>query len=192
MRKVLLVASDKGELKGFGDGYIKVVSGVGPIMSAAASALWIEREKPDLVVSIGSAGAINPALEIGEAYSFSSVVTPDQDLSAFHVAKGSTLDERRTTIGEIRTLSLDSGLRLSSSASFTSDTSEFLEKMHVDATDMEAYGVAVACRKMEVEFASVKLITDIVGDKSGVGKVSFNLRRGRERLIELVDSICLK
>ena len=56
--KVLIIASDKGELKGFSDEYIKVVSGVGPVMAAVAASREIERVKPDCVISLGSAGAI--------------------------------------------------------------------------------------------------------------------------------------
>lgn len=192
MRKVLLIASDKGELKGFCDKYIKVVCGVGSLMSAATTAMWVEREKPDLVVSVGSAGALNASLEIGNAYSFSSVVTPDQDLSGFHVAKGSTLDEKRTTIGELRSADPNTVLRLSSSSTFTHQSSEWLKSMNVDAADMEAYGVAIACHKQNIPFLCVKLITDYVGDDSSIANVSFNLRNGREKLVELVDSICLK
>ena len=192
MSKILLIASDKGELKGFSDEYIKVVCGVGTLMSATTSAMWIEREKPGLVVSLGCAGAINSSLEIGQAYSFSSIVTPDQDLSRFHVAKGSTFDERRTTIGELRSPLSESGLRISSSCTFTSHSDDWHKIMNVDAVDMEAYGVALACHKQNVPFLCVKLITDYVGDNSTIAKVSFNLRSSRENLIELVDGICLK
>ena len=39
MKRVLLVASDKSELKGSDDSFFKCISGVGPIMAAAASSL---------------------------------------------------------------------------------------------------------------------------------------------------------
>ena len=187
--KVLLVASDKGELKGFNEGYIKVVSGVGPIMAATVAALAIAKEKPDIVVSIGSAGAISEELEVGRAYSFSRIVTPDQNLTSFHVALGSTLDSNRTTFGEIRTKDLQSRFILGSSGSFSKDLQPWHKILSADASDMESYGVGLAAFKTGVPFYAVKLITDRVGDLSTIGKIQFNLRKGRERLISLVSSI---
>ncbi len=101
--KVLLVASDKNELKGFDERYLKAISGVGPIMAAATTAIEIGKNKPDLVISIGSAGGADNFLQIGECYSFSAVITPDQDLTSLHIALGSTLDSNRTTFGKIDT-----------------------------------------------------------------------------------------
>ena len=58
-----------------------------------------------------------------------------------------------------------------------------------DAVDMEAYGVGVAARALGIGFYAVKLITDIVGDKSKIGDVAFSYREGRARLAEVLSSI---
>ncbi len=184
--KVLLAASDKAELKGFSDDYIKAVTGVGPILAASITMREAMLSKVDVIVSIGSAGAISDKLEIGRAYSFSSVITPDQNLTRFHLALGSTLDKSRATIGELRTGDRKSELVLASSGTFAASANS---SMKADAADMEAYGAAITAYNLSIPFYAVKLITDRVGDSSNIGKVAFNLREGRARLIELVDTL---
>lgn len=184
--RVLLAASDKAELKGFPDEYIKIVTGVGPILSASITMKEAIMNRADLIVSIGSAGAISEKLQIGEAYSFSSVVTSDQNLTRFHLALGSTLDKSRATIGELRTGDRSSGLVLATSGTFASTLNDSLK---ADAADMEAYGAAITAYNLSIPFYAIKLITDRVGDSSSIGKVAFNLREGRLKLIELVDSL---
>lgn len=184
--RVLLAASDKAELKGFSDDYIKVVTGVGPILSASITMREAILNKADIIVSIGSAGAISDKLIIGEAYSFSSVITPDLDLTKFHLALGSTLDKNRATISEMRCSDRESGLVLLTSGTFASKANDALK---ADAADMEAYGAAISAYNLSIPFYAVKLITDRVGDSSDIGKVAFNLREGRAKLIALVDSL---
>jgi len=187
--KVLLVASDKAELKGFDQSYMKIVCGVGPIMAAISSSIAIVESKPDVVFSIGSAGSISDELEVGKAYSFSIVVTPDQNLTAFHIALGSTLDSNRTTFGAIETNDMQSRYTLATSGTFSNVIMPWQEVLKADACDMEAYSVALACKKQGVPFYAVKLITDKVGEKTQIGKIQFNLRDGREMLISKVSSI---
>ncbi len=57
---------------------------------------------------------------------------------------------------------------------------------------MEGYGVALACTKLGVPFYAIKLITDRLGDNSTIGKIQFNLREGREKLIRLVETTVFK
>lgn len=189
--RIMLVASDKGELKGFDDSFIKIVSGVGLIQSASSTAIALCEYKPDVVFSIGSAGVIasDNTLKVGEAYSFSYVVTPDQNLTAFHIALGSTLDSNRTTFGAIKTEDSTSSLILGSSGTFYKEHHSWHDTLNVSAVDMEAYGVGVSSMKKGIPFYAVKLITDTVGDNSSIGKVQFNLREGRSKLIACVSSI---
>lgn len=187
--KVLLIASDKNELKDFDNRFIKAVCGVGPILSSAITALELSRTNADIVVSIGSSGAVAPSLEIGKAYSFSRVVTPDQNLSSLHVSLGNTLDANRTTVGELFSADRVSSLTLGTSGTFNKSLQLWHSSLHVDAADMEGYGVAIAAKSCNVPFYAVKLITDRVGDNSSIGKIQFNLRDSRESLISLVESL---
>ena len=56
--RILVAASDKAELASFGDGYIKVVTGVGPVLAAAAVAAAAAVHHPDVIVSTGTAGSM--------------------------------------------------------------------------------------------------------------------------------------
>ena len=187
--KVLIIASDKGELKGLSDEYIKVVSGVGPVMAAVAASREIERVKPDCVISLGSAGAISRHLKAGEAYSFAKVVCPDQNLTTMHLPLGVTIDKKRSTVGELETADRASRLILSTSGAFSSEITDAHKTLYADASDMEAYGVALAARESGIPFFAIKLITDYVGDKSTIGDISFNLREGRAKLSSLLEEV---
>lgn len=187
--RILLSASDKAELKGFSDDYLKVVTGVGPIAAASLSMKAALEFKADAIVSIGSAGAISDSLEIGKAYSFGTVLTPDQNLTKFHLSLGSTLSQNRATIRELRSADCSSSLVLYSSGTFSSSVLEAHKALLADASDMESYGVAMTAHNLNIPFYAIKLITDRVGESAKVGDVSFKLREGRAELIALVESL---
>ncbi|MGN1164161.1 MAG: hypothetical protein ACI4S4_05050, partial [Candidatus Ornithospirochaeta sp.] len=143
MKKILIVASDKSELRGFGDEYCRVVSGVGPIMSAAAAASEIEKSGAEAVFSVGTCGSTG-RIGRGSVVSFGSVVCPDQNLSAMHLKKGTTIDWTRATLGEIYTSDRTSNLVLLTSGTFSSSITEDFVLLKADCADMEAYGVGIA------------------------------------------------
>ena len=180
--KVLIIASDRSELSAFSDGFVRIVSGVGPFLAAASAAAAIAEHHPDAVFSVGSAGSYG-SLSVGECVSFGSVATPDQDLSAFHLRKGSTLLPSRATIGSID-LDRSSSLRLLTSGTFASAP---CEDMEADAADMEAYGVALSAFIAHIPCFAVKIITDIVGDGTRLSEYGFRLRDLRERMPAVVE-----
>ena len=188
MKKVLIVASDRNELKLFGDDYEKCICGVGPVFAAANAMKAAIECKAEVIVSVGSACSLG-ALEKGNVVSFSSVVCPDQDLTAMHLALGTTIDNRRTTVGALETDDRKSPYTIASSASFTSSLTEGLKALRADSADMEAYGVGIAARILNIPFFVVKVITDDVGDKSSIGDISFILREGRQKMLEKVRSL---
>ena len=188
MSGVLLVASDPSELKRLDDRWQKCVCGVGPIMAALHTAAAIEKYKPDVVVSVGSAGSLG-RFSRGDVVSFSSVVTPDQDITCMHVPLGSTIGPDRATTGELFTLDRKSGYILYSSGRFSNEVLPSHTILRADAADMEAYGVGLAAKYLGTGFYAVKLITDIVGEKTKVGDVAFSYREGRERLGAFLSSI---
>ncbi|MBQ0072390.1 MAG: hypothetical protein KBS81_11155 [Spirochaetales bacterium] len=188
MKRILVVASDKNELKGLPDSFDKAVVGVGPIMAAAGTMYAALQYEPEVIISIGSCGSLG-RVKKGEVVSFSSVVCPDQNLTAMRLALGTTIDQRRSTVGALSTGDRTSPYVLSSSAAFTKEVTENLLALHADCTDMEAYGVGIAARMLEVPFYAVKLVTDIIGDSSSVGDISFSLREGRGRLVEKLISL---
>ncbi len=188
MSRVLLVASDKAELRGLEGDWDTCVCGVGPILSALHATMNIIRYESDIVVSVGSAGSLG-RLKKGDCVSFGSVVTPDQDLTEMHIALGATIGPDRATMKELYTADRSSQYVLYSSGRYSSKVLPSHTLLKADAVDMEAYGVALAAKYLSVRFYCVKLITDIVGDKSSVGDISFSYRDGRARLSEFLHSI---
>ncbi len=166
---VLIVASDKAELKAFGDEFIKVVSGVGPVLSASFTSSAIERFHPSAVVSVGSAGSFG-RLMIGDVVSFGSVIYRDADLTHYGLKPGETLTGNQKRLSAIQ-LDSSSAYVLSTSASFASAAGEG------DAADMEAYGVAAAAYMHGIPCFAVKAITDIVG--KSVDMREYTLLRSR-------------
>lgn len=188
MRKVLLVSSDKNELKGFPVEMERCICGVGPIQSAAYTSMYASKNRPDVIFSIGSAGAVS-GIEKGSVVSFSSVVTPDQNLESMHISLGKTIGADRATFSTIYTFDRKSPYTLLTSGTFNKEKRDYHALLHADAADMEAYGVGMAAKILGIRFYAVKLITDTLGDNSSVGDILFSYREGRERVIEKVLSL---
>lgn len=188
MKRILVVASDKAEIKGLGNDFLTLVSGVGPIMAAARTSGEIIKTKADVVISVGTCGSLG-RIKKGEVVSFSKVVTPDQDLSSMHLSLGATIDWNRSTIKELTTADRLSGLTLLSSGTFTSSYRDVFSSFSPDCVDMEAYGVGVAALSLGIPFYAIKLVSDIVGDHSTVGDISFSMREGRVSLFEALREL---
>lgn len=181
--RVLLAASDKAELQGFDDAFLKLVTGVGAIQAAAAVSKAIAESKPDIVISVGSAGSLG-TLSLGSSYSFGKVVSLDQDLTAYRLPLGATLGPRRETVSAF-TLDRSSSLVLASSCRFSDSRPSIL----ADASDMEAYGVALAASLYSIPCLAVKVITDIAGEKVSLPDYSKRLRQWRLGLREEVERL---
>ena len=106
-----------------------------------------------------------------------------------HLPLGVTIDKKRSTVGELETADRASRLILSTSGAFSSEITDAHKTLYADASDMEAYGVALAARESGIPFFAIKLITDYVGDKSTIGDISFNLREGRTKLSSLSEEV---
>lgn len=63
-------------------------SGVGKVNAARCTQLLIEIFHPSSIINIGSAGALNPELEIGDVVISSSCIQHDCDITAFGHPKG--------------------------------------------------------------------------------------------------------
>lgn len=71
MTKIALIAATEAEIAPlvsvFGDRFAYKVTGIGPVAAAIGTAELIAQEKPNLVVNIGIAGAIDPSLALCQA-----------------------------------------------------------------------------------------------------------------------------
>ena len=129
-----------------------VITGVGPVEAAAASALELSRlhargQLPDVIVCLGSAGSRR--LTQGEVYQASAVGYRDMDASLLGFAKGTTpfLDlpasvPLQPVIAGIPQATLSTGAAIISGASF--------DAIDADMVDMETFAVLRAAMRFEV------------------------------------------
>ena len=67
---------------------VVVKSGVGKVNAARTTQILIDKLKVKSVINVGSAGALNPLLDIGDIVIAEKLVQHDFDITAFDHAKG--------------------------------------------------------------------------------------------------------
>lgn len=134
-----------------------LMTGVGPVEAAVAVTAALAANKPDLVISLGSAGSAR--LEHTGVYQASSVSYRDMDASALGFPKGQTpfLDLPI----ELELSPLVPGLpaaRLSTGANVVSG--DAYAQIDADMVDMETYAVLRACQRFGVPLIVLRGISD--------------------------------
>jgi adenosylhomocysteine nucleosidase len=120
---------------------VLVCGGIGPEAARRAAEAVIVLYSPDLLYSVGYAGALDPALKVGD------VLTPTQ------IINGS--DGSRVEVPKGR------GILLSQNAmASVAQKSRLLEGYGAQAIDMEAAAVARAAEARGVGFRAIKVISD--------------------------------
>jgi adenosylhomocysteine nucleosidase len=120
---------------------VLVCGGIGPEAARRAAEAVIVLYGPDLLYSVGYAGALDPALKVGD------VLTPEQ------VINGND--------GSRVALSKGQGILLSQSAvASVAQKSKLRETYGAQAIDMEASAVARAAEARGVGFRAIKVISD--------------------------------
>lgn len=139
-----------------------LMTGVGPVEAAVAltrtlSRLEAENQRPDLVVSLGSAGSAR--LEQTEIYQASSVSYRDMDASPLGFEKGRTpfLDlpaalELPLRIPGIPTASLSTGANIVSGPAYGA--------IDADMVDMETFAVLRSCQAFNLPLIGLRGISD--------------------------------
>lgn len=168
-----------------------LMTGVGPVEAAvqltlALCRLEAEGNRPDLVVSLGSAGSAT--LEQTEVYQASSVSYRDMDASPLGFAKGTTplldlpaevpLPLRIPGIAEAR---LSTGANVVSGAAYA--------EIGADMVDMETYAALRACQAFAIPLVALRGISDGKAELSHIGDWTEYLHVIDERLAGAVDRL---
>ena len=131
--------------------------GVGPVEAAIAVTAALARQKPDLLVSLGSAGS--RTLEQGAVYQASSVSYRDMDASPLGFEKGKTpyLDlpielALPLTIPGVPSVRLSTGANIVSGKAY--------DGIDADMVDMETFAIARACMTFDVPLVALRGISD--------------------------------
>ncbi|MGA7689628.1 MAG: nucleosidase [Jiangellales bacterium] len=151
-RRVLLVVAVEHEAVAFPADLPVLITGVGKVNAAlqVSRALARPTDRPDLVVNIGTAGALHDGM-VG-THVVGRVQQHDLD---------STVLEQLTGHRYGRPILLGDGPTLATGDMFVSDagTRDRLAA-HADLVDMEGYAVAAACRMAGVPVTLVKHVSD--------------------------------
>jgi adenosylhomocysteine nucleosidase len=139
-----------------------VMTGVGPVEAAVKltkvlTNLVLDGRRPDLVVSLGSAGAAK--LEQAEIYQATSVAYRDMDASAFGFEKGTTpflglpaVLPLPLIIPGIKTATLSTGANVVSGDAYGT--------IDADMVEMETYAVLRACMAFDIPLIGLRGISD--------------------------------
>ena len=162
-KSILFVMAAEAEYGSFLRSRIEpLMTGVGPVEAAIAltrtlSGLDAENQRPDLVVSLGSAGSAR--LEQTEIYQASSVSYRDMDASPLGFEKGRTpfLDlpvavELPLRIPGVPTASLSTGANIVSGPAY--------DTIDADMVDMETFAVLRTCHAFNLPLIGLRGISD--------------------------------
>jgi adenosylhomocysteine nucleosidase len=139
-----------------------VMTGVGPVEAAIGTTRALEAcrahgAKPDVVLSLGSAGSNR--LEQGAIYQVVSVAYRDMDASALGFVKGVTpfLDHAPAIalpflLPEIPTARLSTGANIVSGRAY--------DGIDADMVDMESFAVLRACQNFDVPMIGLRGVSD--------------------------------
>ncbi|WP_196257828.1 5'-methylthioadenosine/S-adenosylhomocysteine nucleosidase [Pelagibacterium limicola] len=163
-----------------------VMTGVGPVEAAVSVTAALAAGKPDLVISLGSAGSAR--LTQTEVYQASSVSYRDMDASALGFPKGQTpfLD----LPAELPLSPLVPGLptaRLSTGANVVSGRG--YAGIDADMVDMETFAILRACQRFGVPLIVLRGISDGTEPLEGFESWTRYLHIVDEKLAVALDSV---
>ena len=158
--------------------FIFLESGPGEIQAGAATQFLIDNYKPDCIVNLGFAGGLTSKLKVGDLCLVENVVHTDYDVSQINrdIQPGQypgLTDEKirldKKLIDEMKKTSL---LTMVSCASqdkiIIGDQMRqvLAEQWQCDICDMELAGICIIALKNKVPLASLKVVSDTVGDRT--------------------------
>ncbi|UVC09080.1 5'-methylthioadenosine/S-adenosylhomocysteine nucleosidase [Rhizobium sp. TH2] len=168
-----------------------VMTGVGPVeaavqLTATLAGLVLDGRKPDLVVSLGSAGSAT--LEQAEVYQATSVSYRDMDASAFGFPKGTTpfldlpavlpLDIR---IPGVKQATLSTGANVVSGAAY--------QTIDADMVEMETFAILRACMNFSIPLIGLRGISDGKAEVSHINDWTEYLHVIDEKLADVVNAM---
>lgn len=167
-----------------GEDVILLRSGIGKVNAAMSTTILLEKYKPDCIINTGSAGGLNPDLNVGDAVISTEVRHHDVDVTAFDYEYGQVpqlpaafaADEKLMSIAETAANQLDNfkivrGL-IATGDSFMEDPErvEFVRGKFNDlqAVEMEAAAIAQVAFRFGVPFVIIRSLSDIAGKESEI------------------------
>lgn len=183
-------------------------SGIGKVNAAMTTAILLQHFRPDAVINTGSAGGLNPELNVGDVVISAEVCHHDVDVTAFGYEYGQVpqlpaafaADEKLVNIAaecaaEDREEQVVTGL-IATGDSFMSDPERVLaigEKFTgLQAVEMEAAAIAQVAYQFGTPFVVIRSISDIAGKESDISFEQFLPKAARHSanlVVSIVDRL---
>ncbi|WP_258087032.1 5'-methylthioadenosine/S-adenosylhomocysteine nucleosidase [Xenorhabdus bovienii] len=182
-----------GKLNGVDIALLK--SGIGKVSAALGTTLLIEHCQPDIVINTGSAGGLDPKLNVGDIVVSGEVRYHDAYLTAFGYEPGQMAqcppafiaDSQLITLAEkcIKSLDLNAVRGLICSGDAFINGAEPLARIRatfpqVAAVEMEAAAIGHVCHQYQIPFVVVRAISDVADQKSHISFDEFLVIAARE------------
>jgi adenosylhomocysteine nucleosidase len=160
--------------------------GVGPVEAGVNVARTLAAGKPDVVVSLGSAGS--RTLEQAEVFQIASVSYRDMDASPLGFEKGRTpfLDLPAEVDLPLRVEGLPA-VRLSTGANIVSGAA--YDAVDADMVDMETFAILRACMAFDVPLIGLRGVSDGAADLHHYDDWTQYLHVIDEKLADAVDRV---
>lgn len=156
-------------------------SGIGKVAAAIGTTLLLEHCKPDVVINTGSAGGLDPRLNVGDIVVSTEVRYHDADVTAFGYETGQMAqcppafiaDAKliETTEKCVKALDMNAVRGLICSGDAFINGAEPLARIKatfptVAAVEMEAAAIGHVCYQFNVPFVVVRAISDVADKES--------------------------
>lgn len=165
--------------------FTPLICGVGPVEAAINVTSTLARDKPDLVISLGSAGS--RTLGQTEIYAIGSVSYRDMDASPLGFARGTTpfvdlpAELPLTVIGDLPAMRLSTGANIVSGDGY--------DGIDADMVDMETFAILRACMAFDVPLAGLRGVSDGARDVRRFDDWTQYLHVIDEKLADAVDHV---
>lgn len=177
----LVLASSQRELEGFltksdivssylGKSYVLRVIGVSQVYSALNTMQALQHYRPQRILLVGYAGAVDPQLLIGDCVLATEVVQYELDLQAFGLKRGQTFGRNpNEVVGELSLFypSYEGAILVRGGSadrfllrSWREANPYIREELNLGFADMESYGVALAASMEGIPCTICRVISD--------------------------------
>ena len=184
---------------------VLVEAGVGKVNAARTTQILIDKFDIDAVINVGSAGAANDELNIGDIVIGKKLVQHDFDITAFGHPKGyisnagqyfksndQLVEQMENTIKELE--NSDFKILVGTIASgdiFCTDTKmkeKIRNKFEADAIEMEGAAIAQVCQLDNIPFIVIRGISD---SPNGNNNITFEqyLQKASQRCANIIDKV---
>lgn len=156
---------------------VVVKSGVGKVNAARVTQILIDKLNVDYIINVGSAGALNPFLNIGDIVIGEKLIQHDFDITAFNHSKGyitgvgdyissdkNLVDKVKNSIKAINNedYKIINGI-IASGDIFCTDVAmkdKIYSKFNADCVEMEGAAIAQVCYLDNIPFIVIRSISD--------------------------------